>query len=197
MTLLRRATSRVDIASFYWTLRGKDIHVDPSDWQVSSVCVAVCVRVTVRVCVCAYECRCMCGACVRAYGCVRVGIRVLSDNPQRIPTMNRTRGGSDESGSLVIFHTEEEHRNRLTQWRFLMGRSAPKLRPQALNVVGASALSCHVCGPYLRPRLCSSGHVRFTSCPDSGSLAEDWISCSLFRKKTSDVEEDVERVRSD
>ncbi len=32
--LLDRATESIDIAAMYWTLRGRDIFTDPTDWQV-------------------------------------------------------------------------------------------------------------------------------------------------------------------
>ena len=35
MSIIQAANAKIDIASFYWTLRGSDIYKDPSDWQVS------------------------------------------------------------------------------------------------------------------------------------------------------------------
>ena len=37
MSLLDSATTSIDIASFYWTLRGVDVYEDPSDWQVGTI----------------------------------------------------------------------------------------------------------------------------------------------------------------
>ncbi len=36
MNLLQLANESIDIAALYFTLRGKDIYQDPSDWQVSA-----------------------------------------------------------------------------------------------------------------------------------------------------------------
>ena len=37
MSLLDSAQDQVDMAVFYWSLRGDDIYKDPSDWQVGAV----------------------------------------------------------------------------------------------------------------------------------------------------------------
>ena len=34
MSLIRSSKHSIDIASFYWSLRGSDVWHDPSDWQV-------------------------------------------------------------------------------------------------------------------------------------------------------------------
>ena len=39
MTLIRSSKKTIDIASFYWSLRGSDVWRDPSDWQVCLVTV--------------------------------------------------------------------------------------------------------------------------------------------------------------
>ena len=37
MELLNLAETSIDIASFYWTLKGSDNVHDPSDWQVHTI----------------------------------------------------------------------------------------------------------------------------------------------------------------
>ena len=37
MELFGLARERLELASSYWTLRGADVHPDPSDWQGEDV----------------------------------------------------------------------------------------------------------------------------------------------------------------
>ena len=37
MSLIRSSKHSIDIASFYWSLRGSDVWRDPSDWQVGFI----------------------------------------------------------------------------------------------------------------------------------------------------------------